>query len=117
LVGWAHHACRFNSVRFPVKPSDTATKFDPTTNNHVVFVRKNRFFEFDVTGMSTADLTAQLQQIRQQNPPVLWEYRFARERSLNSRITRLTLERSRAITSAREQGICARSVLPSTNEQ
>ncbi|KAB5589040.1 Carnitine O-acetyltransferase [Ceratobasidium theobromae] len=53
----------FNAARFPVKPSDTATKFDPATNNHVVFVRKNRFFEFDVTGLSTADLAVQIQRI------------------------------------------------------
>ncbi|KAG8740422.1 Carnitine O-acetyltransferase mitochondrial [Ceratobasidium sp. 414] len=53
----------FNSSRYPVKPSDTATKFDPTTNNHIVFIRKNRFFEFDVTGLSTADLTSQIQRI------------------------------------------------------
>ncbi|KAG8694261.1 Carnitine O-acetyltransferase mitochondrial, partial [Ceratobasidium sp. 394] len=53
----------FNSSRYPVKPSDTATKFDPATNNHIVFIRKNRFFEFDVTGLSTADLTSQIQRI------------------------------------------------------
>ncbi|KAF8755048.1 Acyltransferase ChoActase COT CPT [Rhizoctonia solani] len=53
----------FNAARYPVKPSDTADKFDPTTNNHVVFVRKNRFYEVDVTGLSTADLTAQVQRI------------------------------------------------------
>ncbi|QRV92663.1 carnitine O-acetyltransferase [Ceratobasidium sp. AG-Ba] len=53
----------FNASRYPVKPSDTATKFDPATNNHIVFIRKNRFFEFDVTGLSTADLTSQIQRI------------------------------------------------------
>ncbi|KAF8746661.1 Acyltransferase ChoActase COT CPT, partial [Rhizoctonia solani] len=53
----------FNAARYPVKPSDTADKFDPATNNHVVFVRKNRFYEVDVTGLSTADLTAQVQRI------------------------------------------------------
>ncbi|CAE6483809.1 unnamed protein product [Rhizoctonia solani] len=53
----------FNSTRYPVKPSDTAEKFDSATNNHVVFVRKNRFYEVDVTGLSTADLAAQVQRI------------------------------------------------------
>ncbi|KDN41016.1 hypothetical protein RSAG8_07722, partial [Rhizoctonia solani AG-8 WAC10335] len=53
----------FNSTRHPVKPSDTAQKFDPATNNHVVFVRKNRLYEVDVTGLSTADLAAQVQRI------------------------------------------------------
>ncbi|KAG8779386.1 Carnitine O-acetyltransferase mitochondrial [Ceratobasidium sp. 428] len=53
----------FNSSRYPVKPSDTAHKFDPSTNNHIVFIRKNKFYEFDVTGLSTADLTSQIQRI------------------------------------------------------
>ncbi|KIJ27801.1 hypothetical protein M422DRAFT_270989, partial [Sphaerobolus stellatus SS14] len=35
----------FNSYRYPVKPSDTAKKFDPATNNQIVFVRKNKFYE------------------------------------------------------------------------
>lgn len=38
----------FNSSRYPVKPSDTARKFDAAKNNHVVFVRKNKFFEVDL---------------------------------------------------------------------
>ena len=38
----------FNSSRYPVKPSDTARKFDPAANNHVVFIRKNKFFEVQV---------------------------------------------------------------------
>lgn len=59
----SYRILRFNSTRYPVKPSDTATKFDPSTNNHVVFVRKNRFFEIDVSELSTADLTAQIQKI------------------------------------------------------
>lgn len=39
----------FNASRYPTKPSDTARKFDPTTHNHVVFIRKNRFFEVQLS--------------------------------------------------------------------
>ncbi|THH11655.1 hypothetical protein EW145_g503 [Phellinidium pouzarii] len=35
----------FNASRYPTKPSDTARKFDPATHNHVVLIRKNRFYE------------------------------------------------------------------------
>jgi len=38
----------FNSSRIPVKPSDTAQKYDAATNNHVVFIRKNKFYEVPV---------------------------------------------------------------------
>jgi carnitine O-acetyltransferase len=36
---------RFHSCRYPTKPADTAHKFDAAENNHIVFVRKNKFFE------------------------------------------------------------------------
>jgi carnitine O-acetyltransferase len=39
----------FNSCRYPLKPSDTAKKFDPQVNNHLVVIRKGQFFEFSVT--------------------------------------------------------------------
>lgn len=53
----------FHANRYPVIPSDTAHKFDPKKYNHVVFVRKNRFFEVqlahpDGTELSAADLEA-----------------------------------------------------------
>jgi len=53
---WLFHSCRY-----PVKPSDTAEKFDPKLNNHVVFVRKNKFFEVklvhsDGSWLSTKEL-------------------------------------------------------------
>jgi hypothetical protein len=35
----------FHACRYPTKPSDTAKKFDPQAHNHVVFVRKNKFYE------------------------------------------------------------------------
>ncbi|TRM64181.1 acyltransferase ChoActase/COT/CPT [Schizophyllum amplum] len=55
----------FHSSRYPVKPSDTARKFDPAAHNHVVFVRKNKFFTVplaDASGreLSAADLEVQI---------------------------------------------------------
>ena len=38
----------FNSSRYPTKPEDTARKFDPATHNHIVVVRKGKYFEFEV---------------------------------------------------------------------
>jgi hypothetical protein len=35
----------FHSSRYPTKPADTARKFDPTQSNHIILVRKNKFFE------------------------------------------------------------------------
>ncbi|ETW81552.1 hypothetical protein HETIRDRAFT_156259 [Heterobasidion irregulare TC 32-1] len=58
----------FHANRYPVIPSDTAHKFDPKKYNHVVFVRKNRFFEVqlahpDGTELSAADLEAQISEV------------------------------------------------------
>jgi len=51
----------FNSCRLPVKGSDQAKKFDPNTHNHIVFIRKNRFYELEVArGQETLN-TAQLE--------------------------------------------------------
>ncbi|KAG9046645.1 Carnitine O-acetyltransferase mitochondrial [Tulasnella sp. UAMH 9824] len=51
----------------PVKPSDTAHKFDPSQNNHVIFVRKNKFYEVPVivdgVPLSTKELEAQIAKI------------------------------------------------------
>jgi len=52
---------RFHATRYPAIPKDTAHKFDPTTHNHVVFIRNNRFFEVELahpdgTELSMADL-------------------------------------------------------------
>lgn len=38
----------FNATRLPTAPSDTARKYDPETHNHVVVVRKNKFYEVPV---------------------------------------------------------------------
>ncbi|KIJ62738.1 hypothetical protein HYDPIDRAFT_114433 [Hydnomerulius pinastri MD-312] len=58
----------FHSSRYPVKPSDTAAKFDPTTHNHVVFVRKNKFFEVPLASpdgqeLSAAELEVQIERV------------------------------------------------------
>ncbi|KZW03343.1 acyltransferase ChoActase/COT/CPT [Exidia glandulosa HHB12029] len=60
---WLFHACRY-----PVKPSDTAEKFDHKTHNHVVFVRKNKFYEVqlahpDGKWLSTKELESQIQKV------------------------------------------------------
>ncbi|ORY66937.1 Choline/Carnitine o-acyltransferase-domain-containing protein [Leucosporidium creatinivorum] len=38
----------FNATRLPTAPVDTARKYDPDTHNHVVVVRKNKFYEVPV---------------------------------------------------------------------
>ncbi|KAH9927061.1 acyltransferase ChoActase/COT/CPT [Amylocystis lapponica] len=48
----------FHSSRYPVKPSDTAHKFDPQTHNHVVFIRKNKFFQVSLADKDGRELTA-----------------------------------------------------------
>ncbi|OBZ71340.1 Carnitine O-acetyltransferase, mitochondrial [Grifola frondosa] len=48
----------FHSSRYPTKPSDTAEKFDAATHNHVVFVRKNKFYQVALTDKAGRELTA-----------------------------------------------------------
>lgn len=60
---WLFHACRY-----PVKPSDTAHKFDPARHNHVVFIRKNKFFQVplatkDGRELTAAELEAQIERV------------------------------------------------------
>ncbi|BGP07304.1 GTPase required for pre-60S ribosomal subunit nuclear export and maturation [Rhodotorula toruloides] len=38
----------FNATRLPTSPSDTAKIYDPETHNHIVVVRKNKFYEVPV---------------------------------------------------------------------
>lgn len=49
---------RFHACRYPVKPCDTAAKFDPRTHDHVVFVRKNKFFEVSLVSPEGVELSA-----------------------------------------------------------
>ncbi|KAI5122447.1 hypothetical protein M0805_008759 [Coniferiporia weirii] len=57
----------FNASRYPTKPSDTARKFDAAANNHVVFIRKNKFFEVPLVhgdrALSVAELEHQVNRI------------------------------------------------------
>ncbi|KAH8104591.1 acyltransferase ChoActase/COT/CPT [Cristinia sonorae] len=60
----------FHSSRYPTKPSDTAHKFDPLTHNHVVFIRKNKFFKVPLVTsegreLSAAELEVQIEKIIQ----------------------------------------------------
>ncbi|KAF8171964.1 acyltransferase ChoActase/COT/CPT [Mycena galopus ATCC 62051] len=48
----------FHSSRYPTKPSDTARKFDPATHNHVVFIRKNKFYSVPLVHSSGRELSA-----------------------------------------------------------
>ncbi|KAI0304336.1 acyltransferase ChoActase/COT/CPT, partial [Multifurca ochricompacta] len=61
----------FHASRYPTIPSDTAYKFDPSTHNHVVFIRNNRFFEVqlarrDGTELSAAELEATIADVIRQ---------------------------------------------------
>ena len=38
----------FNATRLPTAPSDTAKVYDPESHNHVVVVRKGKFYEVPV---------------------------------------------------------------------
>lgn len=50
----------FNACRYPAKPSDYEATFDPTTNNHITVIRKNKFFILDIVKdgiqLSTAEI-------------------------------------------------------------
>lgn len=48
----------FHSSRYPVKLLDTTAKFDSQTNNHIVVIRKNRFFVVPLADASGRDLSA-----------------------------------------------------------
>ncbi|ORE03226.1 acyltransferase ChoActase/COT/CPT [Rhizopus microsporus var. microsporus] len=57
----------FNNCRIPKKPSDYEATFDILNNNHVVVLRKNRFYVVDTIyngkQLSTAELQHQFQKI------------------------------------------------------
>jgi carnitine O-acetyltransferase len=38
----------FNATRIPVKDVDTAKKYDPESNNHIIVVRNGNLYEFEV---------------------------------------------------------------------
>jgi carnitine O-acetyltransferase len=57
----------FNNCRMPKKPSDYEAIFDPVKNNHVVVIRKNKFYVIDTIHngkqLSTNELQQQFQRI------------------------------------------------------
>jgi carnitine O-acetyltransferase len=57
----------FNNCRMPKKPSDYEAIFDPVNNNHVVVLRKNKFYVVDTIHngkqLSTNELQQQFQRI------------------------------------------------------
>ncbi|KAI8971690.1 acyltransferase ChoActase/COT/CPT [Mycotypha africana] len=57
----------FNNCRMPKKPSDYEAIFDPVNNNHIVVLRKNKFYVVDTIHdgqqLSTAELQHQFEQI------------------------------------------------------
>lgn len=53
----------FNTCRYPGKEIDTAKKFDPDTHNHIVVLRRNKFYEVPIMASSGDFLSeADLQQ-------------------------------------------------------
>ena len=48
----------FHSSRYPVKPSDVARKFSAAEHNHVIFVRKNKFYKVPLATPEGRELTA-----------------------------------------------------------
>ncbi|GAA6039083.1 hypothetical protein JCM8097_005311 [Rhodosporidiobolus ruineniae] len=64
----------FNASRLPTAPSDTAKIYDPETHNHVVVVRKNKFYEVPVVDekgewLSEKELETLFQQVIEQAGP------------------------------------------------
>ena len=59
--------CSFNATRLPRAPSDVAQKFPAQEHNHVVFIRKNKFYEvptiMDGKEVSIADLESAIDKI------------------------------------------------------
>jgi carnitine O-acetyltransferase len=60
----------FHSSRYPVKPSDVARKYDASAHNHIVILRKNKFFIvplIDESGkeLSAAELEVQIERVIQ----------------------------------------------------
>ena len=49
---------RFHASRYPAKPADVSHKFDPKTHNHVIFIRKNKFFKVPLATPHGVELSA-----------------------------------------------------------
>lgn len=57
----------FNNCRMPKKPSDYEAIFDPIQHNHVIAIRKNKFYVIDTIHdgkqLSTNELQQQFQRV------------------------------------------------------
>ncbi|KAF8895176.1 Choline/Carnitine o-acyltransferase-domain-containing protein [Infundibulicybe gibba] len=47
----------FHASRYPAQPSDTAKKFNPATNNHLICIRKNRFYVVPLVGTNGQEIS------------------------------------------------------------
>lgn len=56
---------RFGATRVPTTPADTAVVYPPEQAEHVIVMRKNRFFKLDTKGRSASDLAKALNEIKQ----------------------------------------------------
>ncbi len=56
---------RFGTSRIPVKPSDSFNKYPREQAEHVIVLRKNRFFKLDTRGRGAREIEAALEQIKQ----------------------------------------------------
>ncbi|CAO1621891.1 unnamed protein product [Parajaminaea phylloscopi] len=70
----ASYPWMFNATRLPAQGEDEAVKYPASSNNHVVVVRKGRYYEFDLVDaksgaeLSAAEIESQLFKITQQAP-------------------------------------------------
>lgn len=57
----------FNNCRIPKKPADVEVAFDPVKNNHVIAIRKNKFYVIDTVHngrqLSTNELQKQFERV------------------------------------------------------
>jgi carnitine O-acetyltransferase len=53
----------FNASRIPVKPADTFKRYDPSGNDHVVVLRKNRYYKVNAKGLSVDQLDQAMQDV------------------------------------------------------
>lgn len=53
----------FNSSRIPTKPSDQPKTYPADSNQHVIVVRKNRFFKVDVEGRGAGELRKAVEEV------------------------------------------------------
>lgn len=53
----------FNTSRIPTKPSDTFKYYDPAENEHVIAIRKDRYFKVPTKGLTASELDQAFQKV------------------------------------------------------